>query len=171
MANWATTAERKSLPPPHPSLCHHREIRLFSICSRTCDSPRLIEYLRSKRVRDIACGSAHSACITSNGELYTWGLGEYGRLSHGDNASQLRPKLVKALQGKPHLLPVIPPPSLRYTPPSPHYTPPSPRHVPPRFHHILPPRPSVCNGDYSTHRNEGYPGGLWQSRCPNSRVD
>ena len=67
---------------------------------RTCDSPRLIEYLRSKRVRDIACGSAHSACITSNGELYTWGLGEYGRLGHGDNTTQLRPKLVKALAGK-----------------------------------------------------------------------
>ena len=58
-----------------------------------------MEYLRSKRVRDIACGSAHSACITSNGELYTWGLGEYGRLGHGDNLTQLRPKQVKALAG------------------------------------------------------------------------
>ena len=50
-------------------------------------------------MRDIACGSAHSACITSNGELYTWGLGEYGRLGHGDNLTQLRPKQVKALAG------------------------------------------------------------------------
>ncbi|KAF6037593.1 HERC2 [Bugula neritina] len=66
----------------------------------TCDTPRLIECLRSKRVRDIACGSAHSACITSNGELYTWGLGEYGRLGHKDNLTQLRPKQVKALAGK-----------------------------------------------------------------------
>jgi len=66
---------------------------------RTCDTPRLIEALRSKRVRDIACGSAHSACITSNGELYTWGLGEYGRLGHADNTTQLRPKQVRALAG------------------------------------------------------------------------
>ena len=34
---------------------------------------RLIEALKNKRVRDIACGSSHSAAITSSGELYTWG--------------------------------------------------------------------------------------------------
>ena len=66
----------------------------------TYDKPKLIEALKSKRVRDIACGSSHSAAITSGGELYTWGLGEYGRLGHGDMITQLRPKLVKALEGK-----------------------------------------------------------------------
>lgn len=62
---------------------------------RNCDKPRLIEALKTKRIRDIACGSSHSAAITSSGELYTWGLGEYGRLGHGDNATQLKPKMVK----------------------------------------------------------------------------
>ncbi|XP_014678095.1 PREDICTED: E3 ubiquitin-protein ligase HERC2-like [Priapulus caudatus] len=65
-----------------------------------CDRPRLIEVLKSKRVRDVACGSSHSAAIISNGDLYTWGLGEYGRLGHGDNMTQLRPKQVKALAGQ-----------------------------------------------------------------------
>ncbi|KAK2144244.1 hypothetical protein NP493_4277g00005 [Ridgeia piscesae] len=65
-----------------------------------CDKPRLIEALRSKRIRDIACGSSHSAAIASNGDLYTWGLGEYGRLGHGDNTTQLRPKQVKSLAGQ-----------------------------------------------------------------------
>ncbi|KAL2717183.1 E3 ubiquitin-protein ligase HERC2 [Vespula squamosa] len=64
------------------------------------DKPRLIETLKSKRIRDIACGSGHSAAIASNGELYTWGLGEYGRLGHGDTATQLKPKLVEALIGQ-----------------------------------------------------------------------
>lgn len=64
-----------------------------------CEKPRLIEALKSKRVRDIACGSSHSAAITSNGDLYTWGLGEYGRLGHGDNTTQLKPKQVKELAG------------------------------------------------------------------------
>ncbi|XP_018562377.1 E3 ubiquitin-protein ligase HERC2 isoform X2 [Anoplophora glabripennis] len=63
------------------------------------DKPRMIESLRSKKIRDIACGSSHSAAITSSGELYTWGLGEYGRLGHGDNVTQLKPKLIKALIG------------------------------------------------------------------------
>ncbi|XP_015510519.2 E3 ubiquitin-protein ligase HERC2 [Neodiprion lecontei] len=62
--------------------------------------PRLIEALKSRRIRDVACGSGHSAAIASNGELYTWGLGEYGRLGHGDTNSQLRPKLVEALVGQ-----------------------------------------------------------------------
>ncbi|XP_058886345.1 E3 ubiquitin-protein ligase HERC2-like isoform X1 [Acipenser ruthenus] len=64
-----------------------------------CDKPRLVEALKTKRIRDIACGSSHSAAITSSGELYTWGLGEYGRLGHGDNTTQLRPKLVKVVLG------------------------------------------------------------------------
>lgn len=63
--------------------------------NRNCDKPRLIEALKTKRIRDIACGSSHSAAITSSGELYSWGLGEYGRLGHGDNTTQLRPKLVR----------------------------------------------------------------------------
>ncbi|XP_052796353.1 E3 ubiquitin-protein ligase HERC2-like isoform X2 [Mya arenaria] len=65
-----------------------------------CDKPKLIEALKAKRVRDISCGSSHSAAITSNGELYTWGLGEYGRLGHGDNVSQIKPKQVKELSGQ-----------------------------------------------------------------------
>ncbi|CAH1964040.1 unnamed protein product [Acanthoscelides obtectus] len=64
------------------------------------DKPKMIETLKSKKIRDIACGSSHSAAITSSGELFTWGLGEYGRLGHGDNVTQLKPKLVKSLLGK-----------------------------------------------------------------------
>ena len=56
----------------------------------TCDKPRLIETLKSKRIRDVACGSSHAAALSSSGELYTWGLGEYGRLGHGDNTTHLK---------------------------------------------------------------------------------
>ncbi|UYV60264.1 HERC2 [Cordylochernes scorpioides] len=61
--------------------------------------PRLVEALRSKRVRDVSCGGSHSAAATSSGELYTWGLGEYGRLGHGDTETELRPKKVMVLAG------------------------------------------------------------------------
>lgn len=66
----------------------------------TYEKPKLIEALKSKRIRDVSCGSSHSAAITSSGELYTWGLGEYGRLGHGDNLTQLRPKQVMTLAGQ-----------------------------------------------------------------------
>lgn len=76
----------------HELCLDFQQIALFVL--RNCDKPRLIEALKTKRIRDIACGSSHSAAITSSGELYSWGLGEYGRLGHGDNTTQLRPKLV-----------------------------------------------------------------------------
>lgn len=60
----------------------------------SCERPRVIESLRGKEVVDVACGGAHSACITASGELYTWGKGRYGRLGHGDSDDQLRPKKV-----------------------------------------------------------------------------
>ncbi|XP_063970630.1 E3 ubiquitin-protein ligase HERC2-like [Lytechinus pictus] len=74
--------------------------KLGHLSRMNCEKPRLLEALKTKRIRDIACGSSHSAAVTSSGELYTWGLGEYGRLGHGDSTTQLRPKLVKALVGK-----------------------------------------------------------------------
>nr|XP_026484631.1 probable E3 ubiquitin-protein ligase HERC2 isoform X1 [Vanessa tameamea] len=63
----------------------------------TLEAPRLIESLAGERVVGIACGSAHSACVTARGHLYTWGLGEYGRLGHGDDTTQLLPKMIEAL--------------------------------------------------------------------------
>ena len=60
----------------------------------TYEKPKVIEGLYGAHVRFIACGSSHSAAVTSNGELYTWGSGEYGRLGHGDNKTQLKPKMV-----------------------------------------------------------------------------
>lgn len=63
------------------------------------DKPKLIEALSGVSITDIACGSAHSAAITSSGNLFTWGKGRYGRLGHGDSEDQLKPKLVEALIG------------------------------------------------------------------------
>lgn len=67
---------------------------LFYSFFRSYDRPKMIEFFQGKHIKDIACGSAHSAAITSNGELYTWGLGSNGQLGHGDIATQTRPRQV-----------------------------------------------------------------------------
>ena len=57
----------------------------------------MIESLRGKHIVSISAGGAHSACITSTGELYTWGKGRYGRLGHGDSEDQPKPKMVRLI--------------------------------------------------------------------------
>ncbi|XP_031568411.1 X-linked retinitis pigmentosa GTPase regulator-like [Actinia tenebrosa] len=46
-------------------------------------------------VTDVSCGSRHTAAITCNGELWTWGFGFYGQLGHGSRKSCRKPTMVK----------------------------------------------------------------------------
>uniref|UniRef100_K3WR42 Rab-GAP TBC domain-containing protein n=1 Tax=Globisporangium ultimum (strain ATCC 200006 / CBS 805.95 / DAOM BR144) TaxID=431595 RepID=K3WR42_GLOUD len=45
--------------------------------------PRNIEKLLDSHIIDIACGYTHTLALTSKGEVYSWGLGEYGQLGRG----------------------------------------------------------------------------------------
>jgi len=64
-------------------------------------NPTLVEGI-SDAVK-VSCGFCHTAVITSNGELYTFGYGgrnwsmSCGGLGHGDKSSHNRPKKVEAL--------------------------------------------------------------------------
>ncbi|XP_068210388.1 probable E3 ubiquitin-protein ligase HERC1 [Palaemon carinicauda] len=55
--------------------------------------------LCGKIVRWVSAGYRHSACVTQEGELYTWGEGDYGRLGHGDSTSRNIPTLVRDISG------------------------------------------------------------------------
>ena len=46
----------------------------------TQKSPKLLQGMVGKSARSVACGNRHSAVVTVDGELYTWGEGDYGRL-------------------------------------------------------------------------------------------
>lgn len=47
--------------------------------------PRRVEKLvkDGAKVLDIACGYTHTIALTSGGDVYSWGLGEYGQLGRG----------------------------------------------------------------------------------------
>ncbi|KAE8748468.1 hypothetical protein FOCC_FOCC004763 [Frankliniella occidentalis] len=66
----------------------------------TQKQPKLITgVLLGKRVTHIHAGYRHSAAVTEDGELYTWGEGDYGRLGHGDNNGRNVPTLVRDISG------------------------------------------------------------------------
>ena len=59
--------------------------------------PKLIESLTNVEIVRVACGFAYSACVSADGELYTWGAGENGRLGNGSTEDVYRPKIVPRL--------------------------------------------------------------------------
>ena len=49
-------------------------------------TPKPIDVLTGKKIVKIFCGSAHSAAITEQGELYTWGKGSRKLLGNSTSA-------------------------------------------------------------------------------------
>ncbi|XP_070409981.1 probable E3 ubiquitin-protein ligase HERC1 [Nothobranchius furzeri] len=64
--------------------------------SSTQKYPKLIQGpLQGKVVVCVSAGYRHSAAVSEDGELYTWGEGDFGRLGDGDSNSRNIPTLVK----------------------------------------------------------------------------
>ncbi|OQR96195.1 hypothetical protein THRCLA_07347 [Thraustotheca clavata] len=69
----------------------------FGSMYNSTDHSVLSRHLRKHRVVQISCGAMHAAIVNENGQMYTWGSGDGGRLGHGDLASQVTPRLVESL--------------------------------------------------------------------------
>ncbi|XP_076590481.1 putative E3 ubiquitin-protein ligase HERC4 [Chaetodon auriga] len=67
------------------------EMGRFNIC--------MVPALRPLAVAFISCGEAHSAALTKDGEVFTFGEGRHGQLGHSSSADELRPRLVEGLDG------------------------------------------------------------------------
>ena len=59
--------------------------------------PRLLDAFTSDALRQLECGSHHTAAISSVGQLYTWGAGSFGQLGHGERRAEAVPRLVVGL--------------------------------------------------------------------------
>lgn len=58
---------------------------------RNSSTPCLVEALIMYKPIVISCGWGHTAVIMDNGDLYTWGVGEFGALGVRDLDSQWFP--------------------------------------------------------------------------------
>eukprot|EP01018_Ginkgo_biloba_P003464 Gb_33541 [translate_table: standard] len=60
--------------------------------------PRAIAALSEKTITKVACGSNHTVAVDSNGFVYTWGFGGYGRLGHKEQKDEWIPRRVDFFQ-------------------------------------------------------------------------
>ena len=48
-------------------------------------------------IASVSAGLIHGSFLTEDGDVYSWGFGNFGRLGHGDSEDQLIPKKIEAL--------------------------------------------------------------------------
>eukprot|EP01124_Arcella_intermedia_P000209 TRINITY_DN10106_c0_g1_i1.p1 TRINITY_DN10106_c0_g1~~TRINITY_DN10106_c0_g1_i1.p1 ORF type:complete len:1099 (-),score=241.44 TRINITY_DN10106_c0_g1_i1:25-3159(-) len=65
--------------------------------TNNCREPKPVNFITGN-VLTASAGGCHTAAITSNGFLWTWGFGKFGALGHGDTETQKKPKVVEALK-------------------------------------------------------------------------
>ncbi|KAK9047126.1 hypothetical protein V6N11_052981 [Hibiscus sabdariffa] len=60
--------------------------------------PRAIASLSGETVVKAACGTNHTVAVDTNGYVYTWGFGGYGRLGHREQKDEWVPRRVEVFQ-------------------------------------------------------------------------
>lgn len=63
-------------------------------------TPKAITALADKTVTKVACGHNHTIALCSDGGVWTWGFGGYGRLGHKVQQDESKPRLVETLTGR-----------------------------------------------------------------------
>ena len=61
-------------------------------------TPAKVEALSGIGVTQLSCGEYHTLALTDQGEVLSFGHGEFGRLGHGDEEYQFVPKVIEALR-------------------------------------------------------------------------
>ncbi|XP_044213215.1 probable E3 ubiquitin-protein ligase HERC4 isoform X1 [Thunnus albacares] len=62
-------------------------------------TPTPVHSLDMKKTIHISCGKDHTAVLTKDGVVFTFGSGQYGQLGHNSFSDELRPRLVTELWG------------------------------------------------------------------------
>ena len=69
-------------------ICRWRSLRMMTFTRGMC------RVLQTRCRLQVSCGDAHVVAITRNGDVYTWGCGEFGRLGVGNEDDYATPQKV-----------------------------------------------------------------------------
>uniref|UniRef100_A0A8C2WIP0 HECT and RLD domain containing E3 ubiquitin protein ligase 3 n=1 Tax=Cyclopterus lumpus TaxID=8103 RepID=A0A8C2WIP0_CYCLU len=86
-------------PLEHSSQMQNVTFCLFMFPFSDRAVPCHIKFLRSQKVCYISCGNEHTAALTKDGGLFTFGEGSWGQLGHGSTNNELLPRRVLELMG------------------------------------------------------------------------
>uniref|UniRef100_A0A7N6AUS0 HECT and RLD domain containing E3 ubiquitin protein ligase family member 6 n=1 Tax=Anabas testudineus TaxID=64144 RepID=A0A7N6AUS0_ANATE len=62
-------------------------------------TPTPVRHLNMKKTVHVSCGKDHTATLTKDGAVFTFGSGQHGQLGHNSFRNELRPRLVAELWG------------------------------------------------------------------------
>lgn len=75
----------------------HGQLGLGDQADRTV--PVVCRSLRTQKIKYISCGEDHTAALTQDGRVFTFGAGSYGQLGHGSTDDVIFPRQIMELSG------------------------------------------------------------------------
>jgi len=60
--------------------------------------PTLVPLMQDKRIVSVATGVRHCLALSAEGEVYSWGVGNYGALGHADGSASAGPRRIETLE-------------------------------------------------------------------------
>ena len=61
----------------------------------------MVAALKGIKIIQVSCGDFHTAALSDQGEMFTWGKGSDGRLGHGNESNESQPRPIEAFSGIP----------------------------------------------------------------------
>jgi alpha-tubulin suppressor-like RCC1 family protein len=78
----------------------HGDQRDDNEMGRSFTAPMMVKSLQNMPIVQVSCGADFTLVVDNSGSVYSWGLGNYGNLGHGDTQDQFTPRCIQKLKSE-----------------------------------------------------------------------